>query len=66
MSRRYRRKLAIDCLIAGSECLRSSASALAFDCLAAILAADLIILFLVISSQNPFTLPGFRVLLLVK
>ena len=54
----------MDCRISGSCWLRISASFVAFDCLAAILAADFIILFFVISSQNPRTEPGFLALLL--
>ena len=42
--------------------MSSSVSLTADDCLAAILAAELIILFFVISSQNPRTDPGFLAL----
>ena len=66
MSRRYLRKFATVFLSLGSAFAISRASASAFDCFDAILAADLIILFFVISSQNPLTEFGFFRLLYMR
>ena len=63
MSKRYLRKFATELRIVGSNFAISRASASEFDCLAAILAAELIILFLVISSTKPLTELGFLRLL---